>query len=31
VFKAIKAGDNVDVTYTEAVVVDVVTPMAAKK
>ncbi len=31
VFKEIKAGDNVDVTYTEAVVVDVVTPMAAKK
>jgi hypothetical protein len=26
VFKNIKAGDNVDVTYTEAVVVDVVTP-----
>lgn len=26
VFKTIKAGDNVDVTYTEAVVVEVVTP-----
>jgi hypothetical protein len=31
VFKSVKAGDNVDVTYTEAVVVEVVAPAPAKK
>lgn len=31
VFNDVKAGDHVQVTYTEAVVIDVVTPTAAKK
>ena len=31
VFKNVKVGDSVQVTYTEALVIDVVTPPAAKK
>ena len=31
VFKNVKVGDSVQVTYTEALVIDVVTPAAAKK
>jgi hypothetical protein len=31
VFNNVKVGDSVQVTYTEALVIDVVTPPAAKK
>jgi hypothetical protein len=31
VFNYVRVGDNVKVTYTEALVIDVMTPAAAKK